>query len=188
MKKSKFYHALQKTGSYLPEEIALLVNSSIIHEISKGETILKQGDVCSSCFFVEQGAFYQYEINKDIEKSIINLYLVDDWVLNILSFTQREPSQHTITAYTKGLLYELKIDVIHSLLEKHPSFIQLGKILSETPFKTALLHSKMTPQSKYLYLVKNKPELLQAFPLFMIASFLKISPETLSRVRGRSIS
>jgi len=183
-----FNKTIQEIGNFSPEQVQQIVDASLLRATPKNEIVLKVGEVCNSCYFIDKGAAYQYELNEDSEERIIDLYAAGDWVINVTSFTKREPSKHIIKTYADSLLYELKIDVIHKLIEKHPSFIQMGKVLGADSFRTDIFDQKLTPDLKYDLLIQKKADLLQTFPQHMIASFLKITPETLSRVRGRYIS
>jgi hypothetical protein len=61
----------------------------------------------------------------------------------------------------------------------------MGRILEESTSRIDFFDNNNTPDEKYRYIIANKPKLLQKFPQTIIASYLKISPETLSRVRKR---
>jgi hypothetical protein len=63
-------------------------------------------------------------------------------------------------------------------------FLQLGKILNE-PQRPALYDFTNSPEEKYKHLLDNTPQYLQIFPLKQVASYLKMTPETLSRVRRK---
>ena len=73
---------------------------------------------------------------------------------------------------------------LHNLIEISPVFFQLGKLLQPTTLRTQFYDDSMTPIEKYKYVLEHRPQLLQRFPLKYIAAYLKIAPETLSRVRG----
>ena len=70
------------------------------------------------------------------------------------------------------------------LCSKSQAFLQFGKILNQTKYRTSLYDSSLNPSDKYKFISNTKPELMRAFPLKIIASYLKITPETLSRVRA----
>ena len=63
------------------------------------------------------------------------------------------------------------------------SFLQLNKIFTQ-PAKIHFFDNAYSPSQKYDYLMQTKAQLMQTFPLKMIALYLKITPETLSRVRA----
>jgi hypothetical protein len=80
---------------------------------------------------------------------------------------------------------ELSIENIHKLVAISPVFLQLGGILASSVSRISFFDNDLTPLKKYQFIIQNRPQLIQAFPLKLIASYLKITPETLSRVREK---
>ena len=115
----------------------------------------------------------------------IDLYIKNDWVINHKSFSTRQPSEYTIQSFKKSFVYELTIDSVHKLISKSQAFLTMGKILEESTSRINFFDNNNTPDEKYDFIINNKPQLLQEFPQKIIASYLKITPETLSRVRKR---
>ncbi|WP_051335913.1 Crp/Fnr family transcriptional regulator [Aquimarina latercula] len=176
---------LNKAGKFSDEESSLLQNEVIYKELKKDAFLLRKGEVCSSLYFVISGSFYQYYMDTNLDKNIIDLRIQNDWVIDHKSFTGRKPSEFEIQAYENSAVYELTIDAIHKLIAISPTFFQIGKVLEESTARISFFDHNNTPDEKYAYILKNKPLLLQNFPQKIIASFLKITPETLSRVRKR---
>ncbi|GMN08385.1 Crp/Fnr family transcriptional regulator [Croceitalea sp. MTPC9] len=154
-------------------------------ELKKGDSLLNIGDVCSSAYFIISGSFYQYNHDDDFNIKVIDLYSKEDWMLNHRSFTSRKPSQNSIEAFEDSTVYELSIESIHELIAISPSFLKLGKILDIANNRLEFFDQNKSADEKYRYILTQKPMLIQKFPLTIIASYLKISPETLSRVRKR---
>ncbi|MFY7670412.1 Crp/Fnr family transcriptional regulator [Tenacibaculum sp. MEBiC06402] len=167
------------------EEISLLSKKLLNKQLKKGDTILNKGDVCSSVYFIICGSLYEYYLDNDFNINVIDLYCNQDWVLNHKSFVSRKPSQYSIEAFEDSQVYELTIEGIHELIGVSQSFLKLGKILNKANNRLDFFDKNKSADEKYKYVLNNKPMLLQKFPLGMIASYLKISPETLSRVRNR---
>lgn len=176
---------INKAGKFSEKDTLLLKKELQLRELKKGGILLEKGDVCSSLCFVISGSFYQYNIDFELNKNIIDLNTDNDWVLNHKSFTSRKPSEYSIQAYEDSSFYEISIDAIHRLIAQSQSFLQMGKILEESTSRINFFDNSNTPDEKYSYILENKPNLLQKFPQTIIASYLKISPETLSRVRKR---
>ncbi|MFC4635318.1 Crp/Fnr family transcriptional regulator [Dokdonia ponticola] len=154
-------------------------------ELKKGDSLLNIGDVCSSVYFINTGSFYQYHLDEDFNIKVIDLYPKEDWMLNHRSFISRKPSQNSIEAFEDSTVFELSMESIHELIAISQSFLRLGKILDMANNRLELFDNNKSADEKYRYILTQKPMLIQKFPLAMIASYLKISPETLSRVRKR---
>jgi hypothetical protein len=108
---------------------------------------------------------------------------MNEWVLNHRSFVTQQPADSSISSFTGGIILELSIQSIHYLIGHSLSFLQLNKIMDNAVSRIVLFDNALAPKEKYLYVLNNRPQLIQEFPLKMIASYLKITPETLSRVR-----
>lgn len=175
---------LQNLGSFSEEEISLFESKVIKRNLKKGALLLKEGDVCVSAFYILSGAVYQF-IVEDITENIVDLHIDRDWCLNHASFVGQKPSRANIKAYSDVDVLELKISTIHDLAIKHPAFFQLGKILELSLSRLEYYDRMSSAEEKHHHLIETKPELFQKFPLKMIASYLKISPETISRIRAR---
>ena len=176
---------LTKIGRFSEEELTLLKEELQFRTLKKDEVLLDKGETCAAFSFIISGALYQYKIDSDGNKNIIDLNVVDDWIINHKSFTTQKPSEYTIQSYEESTICLLTIDSIHRLIAKSQSFLKLGKVLEASISRIDFFDNNNTPDEKYKYILKNKPEITQRFPLKLIASYLKITPETLSRVRNR---
>lgn len=174
---------LQAIGRFSEEEIALFENKAERKVFKKNDILLNEGQVCRSVFYIVSGAAYQFS-NVDIAENIIGLHTEEDWCLNYFSFVRQKPSDVIIKAYSDLEVLELSIVSIHELISAFPSFFQLGRILEQTVSRVQYFDNANTASEKHDHLLSSRPELFQKFPLKMIASYLKIAPETLSRTRS----
>jgi CRP-like cAMP-binding protein len=185
--------ALYTTGAYTPADTLLFEREVKTRHIAKNEILLQPGEVAKSIYFNQKGAIYQYTLPSATTQNIIELHVENEWLLNQASLAKQAPSDSYIAAYTESIVLELSIASIHFLIGCSQAFFQLNTILAQPASKTHIFDHALTPLQKYQYVIETKPQILQAFPLKMIASYLKITPETLSRVRekiakGNSIS
>ena len=174
---------LENIGIFSAEELNLIQKHCNPRHLKKNEILLEAGQICSSIYFLVSGSFYQYRII-DIDQNIIELHIENEWFLNYSSFISQKPSIDTIKAYEDSEILEMTVYSLHNLIKISPIFFQLGKLLQPTTLRTQFFDDAMTPTKKYNYVLEFRPQLLQKFPLKYIASYLKIAPETLSRVRG----
>lgn len=184
-KDTSIVELLEKAGSFSEKEAALLIHELQFQKIEKDAFLLKKGDICSSLCFVVSGSLYQYSADIDGNENVIDIHTTHDWVLNHKSFSLRKPSEMAIQACEDSGVYVLSIDAIHRLIAQSPSFLQMGAILEAATARIAFFDNNNTPDEKYRFILDNKPQLLQEFSQKVIASYLKMTPETLSRVRKR---
>lgn len=163
-------------------EVNEFVSKTDIVYFEKGELLLEVGEVCRDWAFIVKGSFREYFVDENIDEVTTNLFVENTWVLNHQSFTGQKPSMCKIEAFEKSEIRKINIHDIHDLIGTSPAYFGLGRILE---IESERLQSQASPEQKYLDLIENKPEVLQTFPLKHIASFLGMTPETLSRVRAR---
>lgn len=151
--------------------------------LNRNDILLKEGEVCTSFYFVLEGSFIQYQ-TKELDDNIVDLHLKNEWMFNQESLTEQIPSITTIRAFSNAEILILSLRDFHAICAKSQAFLQFGKILNQTKYRTLLYDSSLNPSDKYQLMIKAKPALINMFPLKLIASYLKVAPETLSRVRA----
>jgi CRP-like cAMP-binding protein len=180
---SQLAEILRQIGRFSEADVLLFEKHVLKMKFAKNEILLAEGEVCLSVYFLNKGAVYQYYM-QDVDENIIDLHLEKDWFLNAQSFMAQEPSHTTIKSYSDCEILQLSVQQLHELIALSPAFFQLGKVMENGKERAHFFDNAMTPSQKYEHLISNRPGLFQAFPLKMIASYLKITPETLSRVRA----
>ncbi len=176
---------VEGAGKFSEEEGILLQSAVVLRQCEKGEKLLVAGEICSSIYFLLHGSFIQYGFDSEMNRNVIDLSVDHDWLMNYRSFSSRNPSLYTIEAYENSTVYELTMESIHQLISTSPSFFQLGSILESSTSRVDFFDNKSTPDERYEWVLHHRPLLIQKFPQTLIASYLKMSPETFSRVRKR---
>lgn len=174
---------LNSIGCFSNIDVELFDKHTSRKILVKDEVLLNEGEICKCFYFILSGSFSQFQID-DIDEVIIDLHLKNEWMYNQQSLTEQTPSKTTIKAFSKSEVIELSLNSFHCLCSKSQSFLQFGKILNQTLNRTFIFDNSLNPNEKYEYIKKAKPELIKVFPVKMVASYLKIAPETLSRVRA----
>src|SRR5215203_304602 len=175
---------LGSIGQFSFFDVELFENHTTKKCFKNNDVILKEGEVCKSLYFIQSGSFFQFQF-KDIDEVIIDLHLEGEWMFNHQSLTEQTASKTTIKSFSRSEVIELSLESFHALASKSLSFLQFGKILNPTHNRTYIFDNSLSPAERYDYIKKAKPQLVKVFPIKMIASFLKIAPETLSRVRAK---
>lgn len=155
--------------------------------IKRKKDLLRIGDVCKELAFVVKGALRSYSIDDKGVEHISQLALENHWVADLYSYITQTPSEFAIEAIedTEVLLISaFDLDIIYL---KVPVMERFFRKLFEKAYIAALIRLNSTQSEpadiRYRKLVDKHPDLLQRVPLIYIASFLGITPESLSRIR-----
>ncbi|WP_104381946.1 Crp/Fnr family transcriptional regulator [Sphingobacterium sp. HMA12] len=171
-------------------EISILKKSFVPQKVKKREFFLQEGDVNKYMGFLVKGSMRKYSVDSKGIEHIVNLYIDGWWVGDRESFAKLSPSPFNIVACEDTALLTLtKSDSVEVF--SLPAMIELTRQLDENHSfanqRRINAAISMTAEERYNMLLSNYPEFLQRFPQHMIASYLGITKETLSRIRARSV-
>jgi CRP-like cAMP-binding protein len=171
-------------GSFSDEEQQWFMQHLQWYDVKEGAMILSEGDICDAVYFLEEGYCYQYKQDDEDEK-VIDLHLPGEWIFIQQSLVRQEPSMVAIRAFQGGRVARLGLKQMHALMSLAPAFLQFGRLFNQGQERLLMFDETMDPAEKYAYLMRTRPEIAAVFPVKMIASYLKLAPETLSRVRAK---
>jgi CRP-like cAMP-binding protein len=172
----------------LTEEEKLLSKSFFIpKKLRKKQYLLQEGDVCKYVAFVENGILRQYTVDDKGNEHILQFAFEGWWMADQYSFLTGEPSIYNIDALEDCELLLLTKQAEEQLLDKLPKFERFFRLLLQNNLIATLrrLESSLsgTAEEKYNRLIQSCPTLAERIPQHMLASFLGITPETVSRIR-----
>jgi signal-transduction protein with cAMP-binding, CBS, and nucleotidyltransferase domain len=174
-----------KLGSEAKDALASVL---CYHETNKGYLLVKPHSICNYLFFVEKGltrTFYHKD-DKDITDWLTP---ENNFACSIVSFINRVPDRRGIEALEDSILWSLEYSKLEQLYQSFHEIERLGRLIissgltmmqkrfDDLHFATAL--------ERYNTLMETYPTLVQRTPLGHIASYLGITQETLSRIRGQ---
>jgi CRP-like cAMP-binding protein len=174
----------------IESEIELIKKTFIPKKIRKKQYFLQEGEVEKYMAFIVKGAMRQYSVDDKAVEHIVRLSIENWWAGDRESFTMLTPSVYNIDAWedTDALLIT-KADM--SLLDKVPAVIQMTRKLDDNHAfayqKRLNAYISLSAEQRYEDFAKQYPEFLQRFPQHIIASYLGITKETLSRVRRNAV-
>ncbi|MDH6254156.1 CRP/FNR family transcriptional regulator [Chryseobacterium sp. H1D6B] len=181
-------HIQQKID--LDENEAELLKSFFIQRLfRKKQYVLQAGDVCEYLAFVSKGILKSYILDeKGIER--INMFAFEGWwISDFNSYINQERAVLNIDVIENAELLLINRENYEELTKQIPKMDRYFRILYQNSLVTKdhrlIISNNFTAEEKYLYLVKNNPEMIQKLPHNLIASYLGLSPETISRIRKK---
>ena len=172
------------------EELDVLESILVPMKFQKGEIILHEGEICENIYWVAKGLVRQFYYKNEKE---LTEYMAteDNIVMSIESLFKEQPSSQQIVALEPTILFALpKKKLEHEAVRNVNIQMMYRKILEESLI-ISQVHADMfrfeSAQERYAKLVKRSPQLVLRAPLVYIASYLQMTPETLSRVRTSAL-
>lgn len=171
------------------EEKKVILSLDIFRQVKKGTILLREGQFSREGYFVLKGCLRSYYVI-DGEEKTTEFYTEMEGITPhcVLS---NSPSEYNIVCIENSMITVSNPDMEKEVFEKFPRFETLCRSFSEAllarhqeafdNFKTS------SPEKRYLDLIANKPGLLQRVPQRQLASYLGITPQSLSRLRARIV-
>lgn len=183
------YHYISSKVNITDEEFEQVKKHHTPFNIKKKEFLLKKGEICTHGAFVCKGALRMYFINDKDEKVTLQFAIEDWWIGDRESFRHKTPSNYYIEAIETSELLLITAEGQQKSCDEIPAYRKLTNQIKEanayaTQKRLAAILT-YTAEEKYKSFAAKYPEIIQRFPQHMIASYLGIQPETLSRLRNR---
>jgi CRP/FNR family transcriptional regulator, anaerobic regulatory protein len=172
------------------DEINFIRNNSEIKKFPKNYTLLSEGQNADAFYFVITGCLRLYYLAETEEKNAY-FYTENMFVSSFLSFSKQTPAKHNIATIEESTLIKFDLNTVEKFINYSPKFAVLAKIMMEKELATyqQIISSFVTQdaEGRYLDFRKNHADLMKRIPQHHIATYLGVSPETLSRIRKRIV-
>ena len=188
MHKNLIAYINKHTHSPLTDEEEVLVAEIFKpKKLRKRQYFLQEGEVCKYVGFIVNGALRQYSVDDKGTEHIVHLYIENYWAGDRESSIMLTPSRYNIDAWEETELLIITRAEMMDLMQKIPSLNEMIRIMDERNAITnqRRLNSTIsnTAEKRYEEFADNHPQFIQRFPQHLIASYLGITKETLSRIR-----
>lgn len=168
-------------GKYMDE----LIEKFKLKTLRKGEHLLAQGQVCNKLFFVKKGCLRLYYMADNIEITVWFSF-ENNSAIELSSFLSGAPSEYFIEAVEDSEIFYLHKSELNSLYERHPEMQKIMRAFWEDVILNLLKRftslQKDSSEKRYLDLM-NQPIYLQRIPQKYLASYIGVTPSSLSRIR-----
>ena len=172
------------------DELDLLENILVPMKFQKRKKIIREGEICTHMYWIVKGLVrqYYYKNNKELTE---HMAVENSIVMCIESLFKEKPTHLNIMTLEPSIIYAIPRQQLEKVAMKSLNIqILYRKILEESLIQSQI-HADLlrfeSAQNRYAKLVKLQPQLVLRAPLVYIASYLQMTPETLSRVRTSAL-
>jgi len=173
------------------DERNLIMTKLKSKKLRKRQYFLQEGDVCKYMGFIVKGATRMFAVDGKGHEHILHFGLEDWWVGDYESFYLLTPSKYYVEALEAVDMILVTNEQLQELAGTMPAIAAMLDSLNKGAFiaNNKRMHAaiSLTAEARYEDLTRTYPHFFQRFPQNMIASYLGISPETLSRIRKMAV-
>ncbi|MBD2701239.1 Crp/Fnr family transcriptional regulator [Spirosoma sp. BT702] len=187
----------QYLRQYIPalsdKQRQLIRSKSVVRKVRRRQMLLHDGEVCQQKILVLRGLLRTYSITADGSEHIMKFSSEHDWITDSDSYFNRTPSELNIDALEASDVVLWSYDDFEALRTAIPEISTFSeklitKNISVTQ-KRILMNISATTEEKYQYFIDTYPDIFRRVPLHMVASYLGVSRETLTRIRqGQAVA
>ncbi|MCW3089327.1 MAG: cyclic nucleotide-binding protein [Ferruginibacter sp.] len=181
-----FFTKLRESITLTEEEEAIFRTYLLPKKIRKKQYILQEGDACKYAIFVEKGLLRSYTVNEKGNDQIVQFALEGWWITDMYSFITGEPARYNIDALEESELVLISNAALEELRQRIPKFLEFSFLQMRSAyiaFEKRLSYMNLNTEERYKKMVETYPDIVQRVPQHMIASYLGLTAETLSRAR-----
>lgn len=186
-----FKEYLQTKGNYTAIQLETVVAAVVIKKLRKRQYLLQEGDVMKNHVFVSSGCLRSYTVDDKGMEHILNFAIENWWIGDRESLQTGQPSIYNIDAIEDSEVVLISRDKFDVLCQDVSPFNNMINAILQKSFNVAQnrIHTfiSQSAEEKYLSFLEKFPHLATRVPQSMIASYLGITAETLSRVRKQIV-
>ena len=183
-----FKKYLAEKMSLSEEDWAVIEAVCIIKKLRKHQFLLQEGDVWRFHAFVCKGCLRRYSIDEKGAEHIMQFSIENWWAGDRDSLMNKTPTKYNIDAVEDSVILVIRNEDFEKLCQQLPAF---NNLMSHLIFRSLNASQErinatisLTAEEKYLHFINNFPALANRVPRHMVASYLGITPETLSRIKS----
>ncbi len=170
-------------------EKAIVAALAVERKVKKGQFLVHVGAICRSTHFVTKGAIYSYFTDLAGDSHIVQFAVEDWWISEMKSFFMQVPARFNVQALEDSTIIEFPFETLERLYAQVPKIERYFRIITINGFITfqdrIVQNMSMTVEERYLAFHQKYSKLELRFPQKMIAEYLGVSAEFLSKVKKR---
>lgn len=175
--------------SLTEEEVRILESKVTIRKYLKGQFILQQGDICKQACFILSGCTKTFYVNEEGQEHILMFGIEDWWASDMGSYITQTPADFNVQCIENTEVVVFLHDVNEELYNEIPKLERFFRQITERAFvasqKRIVRGFSLSAKEQYMYFSEQYPEIEQRIPQYMIASYLGITKEFLSKIKSQ---
>ena len=181
--------ALDKLSPFSDEEFEEFKSLIKIKQLTKGEYLFREGEIDRHLAFVNKGCLRYYLIDKDGDEHTIYFALENWWIGDMQSFFSETATPYSMQALEDCELFAFTREKFQYAIDNIKPYERFYKTMVPRSYAAMqqrfAQNSAQSAEERYLSLLKKQPEVFQRVPQYLIASYLGIKPQSLSRIRKK---
>jgi len=173
------------------EEERILISLISYRKLLKGQYFLQQGDVCKYSGFVISGCTKTFYVDEEGQEHVVMFSIEDWWTSDMGSFITQKPADFNVQCLENTELIQFSYENQQQMMQEIPKLERFFRIIVEKAFvasqKRILRNMSMSAKDRYLFFRKEYPQMEQRIPQYLIASYLGITKEFLSKIKSQLI-
>lgn len=178
---------VQRKIALTTDEIATFTALLTQKKLRRRQYLLEAGATCDFMAFVSHGLLRSFTTDERGGEHVLQLAPEDFWIGDLYSFLTHQPSQYTLEALEDSEVVLITYDNLETLYVRVPAFERFFRLLIQNGYITAQQRLMCTisslAQERYQEMIRQYPTLEQRVAQHQIASYLGITPESLSRIK-----
>jgi len=178
---------IRRYVSLTTEEEERLTSIITTSKVKKKQYIIQPGFVCHSRTYILNGAFRVFYLDNDGKEHTVSIGVEDWFVTDFYSYINQTPATNYAEALEDALILQMAYDDIEALCKEVHSLSEYFRLTTEKAFaysrRRVISNISLTAEQKYDAYLKQYPQIVNRVPQYVLASYLGMSPEFLSKIR-----
>ncbi len=157
--------------------------------LKRNDYLLREGELCRHCYFIVGGAIQVFTIDAAGNETTRDFILEENWLMEINSFLQQVPSREFFRAIETSKVLAVSREHFMELSARFPQFEKMYRQILELSYSNSVYRINtfvaMDAMERLRWMMDNQPKLFTRLSSKLIASYLGISPETYTRLKGK---
>ncbi|ASK32101.1 cyclic nucleotide-binding protein [Chryseobacterium sp. T16E-39] len=180
---------LDKFITISEEEYVSVLSFFEVVEVKKKQTLLFDGEVCKSMYFVSKGCLRKFFVNEKGVEQTTEFAVENWWITDTFAYERQIKTEFNIQSVERSSLLVIDLETQELLLKKHPVMERYFRMIYQRAYAASERRIRylyeMSREELYVHFSTQYPWFIQRIPQYLIASFLGFTPEYLSEIRAK---